>query len=110
MGWRFLVDEDTHTDTAVELANRGHDAVTVEAALGAGAADARVASFASDENRVFITTDRDFLDPELRAGFRTLLVANSDADGHEIARKTDQLARLANDPAELRPITWITTR
>lgn len=107
MGWRFLVDEDTDTAAAGELIDRGHDAVTVEATLGRGESDDRVAQFAREENRVLITTDRDFLVLELHSGLRVLLVANSDAEGREIAEKAATLARLADEPGDLKPVTWI---
>jgi predicted nuclease of predicted toxin-antitoxin system len=107
MGWHFLVDEDTDTDAATALTVRGHDAVTVEAALGKGKPDARVAQCALEMNRVLITTDRDFLDSAVNAGLRVLLVGADDADGDEIAEKADELAHLAENPDNLKRVTWL---
>jgi predicted nuclease of predicted toxin-antitoxin system len=107
MGWRFLVDEDTDTDAAVALTDRGHDAVTVEAAIGKGKPDARVARCARETDRVLITTDRDFLDAELNAELRVLLVSADDADGDEVAKKADELANLAETPDDLKRVTWL---
>ena len=107
MSWRFLIDEDTNAGTAQELVDRGFDAVTVEATIGKGKLDPRVAQFARNENRVLITTDRDFLDPELSAGLHVLLVAADNATGHEITEKAAELARMADKPDDLKRITWI---
>lgn len=107
MGWRFLVDEDTDTDVAAVLADRGHDAVTVETAIGKGKPDARVARYARESDRVLVTTDRDFLDSELNAGLRVLLVSADDADGDAIAEKADELAGLTETPNALKRVTWV---
>lgn len=107
MAWRFLVDEDTDSDTAAELARRGYDAVTVEATLGKGEPDHRVAAFARNEERTLITTDRGFLDPEHRGGIRVMMVADDAASGDEIAANAAELARMADSPGELNPVTWI---
>lgn len=107
MGWRFLVDEDTDIETVDELVERGHDALPVETALGRGTSDDRVARFARDEDRVLITTDRDFLDPEVHVGIRVLLVVDSDAKGRGVAGKADELAGLADDSIHLKNVTWI---
>jgi predicted nuclease of predicted toxin-antitoxin system len=50
--------------------------VTVEGTVGKGTPDLSVGQFARDEDRVLVTTDRDFLDPELSGGLRVLLVAD----------------------------------
>jgi hypothetical protein len=56
---------------------------------------------------VLVTTDRDFLDPELNAGLRVLLVSADDASGDEIATKADELADLAGSPKNLTRVTWV---
>lgn len=107
MPWRFLVDEDTDTDTANELAARGFEAETVASALGKGVPDSSVVAFARRENRIRITTDRDFLVPSRRRGIRVLMVADDRASGSELAERAAELATRAEDPSDLQPVTWI---
>lgn len=90
-----------------ELRERGHDAVTVGTALAKGEPDTRVARHARKTGRVLVTTDRDFLDPELNTGLRVVLVSGDNTDGDEIARKIDELAALAAGPDELKRVTWV---
>lgn len=83
------------------------NAVLVAATLGKGTSDRRIAEFVRTENRLLVTTDRDFLDPELHADIRILLVADDSAAGDEIAERATELARLADTPNDLERVTWV---
>lgn len=104
------VSWSTRTPIPVQERNQSIEVTTprqLGATIGKGEPDPAVASFARSEDRVLVTTDRGFLDPELGTGLRVLLVASDDATGEEIARRAGLPARAADDPQDLKRITWI---
>lgn len=107
MPWSFLIDEDTDTATATELEERGFDAITAAEALGKGCPDHTVADLAERDERVLVTTDRDFLAIAKQRGLRVLMVADASATGPVIASRIEDLVRVADAPEVLRPVTWI---
>lgn len=107
MAWRFLVDEDTAAQTAMELADRGVEAVTVADALQKGEPDASVVEFAKREHRILITADREFLDPAHRHDIQVFMVADNRTSGAALAERVAELVALAADPDDLKPVTWI---
>jgi len=57
---RFLLDQDVYAVTARFLADRGHDVVSVGRIGYAQAADSELLRLAQEQERVFVTRDRDF--------------------------------------------------
>ncbi len=57
---RFLLDQDVWATTARVLRDVGHDVVTVASVGLAEADDADLLTTARDQNRIFVTRDRDF--------------------------------------------------
>jgi len=57
---RFLLDHDVWAETARWLRKDGHDVVTVASIGLANASDADLLKVAHDQDRIFITRDRDF--------------------------------------------------
>lgn len=107
MPWRFLVDEDTDTHSATELEARGLEAQNVSDVIDKGHPDPKVAECARREDRILVTTDRDFLDPELRGEIRVFMVSDASATGHEIAERVSEIVCIADSPRDLRLVTWI---
>lgn len=64
MGYRILVDEDTHEGVASALRDRSHEPVTVDDSIGKGAKDPAVRAYAAETDRVLLICDDDFLDTE----------------------------------------------
>jgi predicted nuclease of predicted toxin-antitoxin system len=57
---RFLLDQDIYESTARFLRHLGHDVLTAHQAGLAAAEDARVLTFAKEDNRILVTRDRHF--------------------------------------------------
>lgn len=57
---RFLLDQDVWATTARFLRDAGHDVVTVASIGLAEADDALLLTTARDQQRIFVTRDRDF--------------------------------------------------
>jgi len=57
---RFLTDQDVWATTVRYLREAGHDVVTVASIGLAEASDADLLRVAHDQNRIFVTRDRDF--------------------------------------------------
>jgi hypothetical protein len=74
VGYRLLVDEDVHAATAAVLRDRGHDAVSVRAALDSGASDAEVVAHALGTDRLVVTHDADYLRPSIPDDLRVCYV------------------------------------
>ncbi len=68
MRLRFLFDEDTKNATARYLSKEGHDVerVVEVSELGPGSSDREVMSYAHSSNRIIVTHDDDYVDPDLR--------------------------------------------
>lgn len=105
--WRFLIDEDTATEAVSALRERGFDAVSVIDAVGEGATDPAVWEYARDSHRILVTTDRDFLDRRQYEVIRVIMVADTAAKGNDIADRIEKLVEFANQPTDLRQVTWI---
>jgi uncharacterized protein with PIN domain len=104
--WTFLVDEDTDPTTAATLRDRGYDAVTVQDTIGKGTLDPGVQAYASQENRVLITTDRGFQRPKRHRDI-TVLMVPGDLGGPEIARRVIETTTYADSPQDLGNIVWL---
>jgi len=57
---RFLCDQDIYASTSRLLTSLGHDVATASAIGLAQAEDARLLQVAQEQNRIFVTRDRDF--------------------------------------------------
>jgi predicted nuclease of predicted toxin-antitoxin system len=57
---KFLTDQDVYAVTIAFLSGLGHDVVTAEQLGLSQAADAELLRTAHEQNRIFITRDRDF--------------------------------------------------
>jgi predicted nuclease of predicted toxin-antitoxin system len=91
--FRLLADENVATGTAAELTDRGHDALHVMTApeLGAGTPDPEVAAFARRTDRVLITGDTGFLEPDHRDGATVLFCQDDDLRPEEVGALVDLL-------------------
>jgi len=108
MGYRVLVNEDTHERAAPALHERGHDAVTVADSVGKGTGDPAVLAHAAETDRVLLTCDDDFLRPEHGRTVRVLYLSEEVGPG-EIARRVDRVAELAPDPDDVGRVTHLST-
>ena len=108
MTWRFLIDEDTDIAAASALRTRGYDAVAIEEAAGKGAKDPDIRTHAAETDRVLVTTDRDFLDPERNRDIAVLLVPSAQLDGDEVARRVSEVIEHADGPDALGRVVWLT--
>ncbi len=64
---RFFLDENIPSAVAAGLITRGIDAVTVPEVARRGIADPEQLQFASENNRVLVTFDRDYLVDRFRS-------------------------------------------
>jgi len=94
IGFRLLVDENVTPGTAVELRSRGHDAVhvtTADVGLGDGTPGRELVRFASEEDRIVVTGEKGFLDPDHRNGVTALFCLDDDLRPGEVGRLADRL-------------------
>jgi predicted nuclease of predicted toxin-antitoxin system len=108
MTWRFLIDEDTDIAAASALRTRGYDAVAIEETTGKGTLDPNVRAHAAETDRVLVTTDRDFLEPERNRNITVLLTPSAQLDGDEVARRVLEVIEHANGPDALGQVVWLT--
>ena len=103
MSFRLLADENVATGTESELNDRGHDAVhvTSTAGLGAGTPDADLVAFVRRTDRVLITGDTGFLDPDHRGDATVLFCQEDDLTPTEIGEFVDRLDAYADDQSDL---------
>ncbi|HXG64179.1 MAG TPA: DUF5615 family PIN-like protein [Blastocatellia bacterium] len=57
---KFLLDQDVYALTARFLRDQGHDVVTAAEIGRSQAADSELLGIAQEQNRIFVTRDRDF--------------------------------------------------
>jgi predicted nuclease of predicted toxin-antitoxin system len=107
MIWRFLIDEDTDIAAASALRTHGYDAVAIEEAMNKGTQDADVRTHAAETDRILVTTDRDFLDPERNRGIAILLVPSAQLPGEEVARRVLEVIEHADEPDALGRVVWL---
>jgi len=103
VSFRLLADENVATGTETELNDRGHDAVHVTSAaeLGAGTSDADLVAFVRRTDRVLITGDTGFLDPDHRGDATVLFCRDDDLTPTEIGELVDRLDAYVDDQFDL---------
>ena len=106
MSFRPLADENVAAGTETELNDRGHDAVHVTSAaeLGAGTPDADLVAFVQRTNRVLVTGDSGFLDPDHRGDATMLFCQDDDLTPTEISELVDRLNAYVDDQSDLPPV------
>jgi predicted nuclease of predicted toxin-antitoxin system len=107
MPYRILVDEDTEPSIAVFLRERGHDAEHVQEHLGKGTLDPQVIEYAQETDRIILTYDDDFLDPDLNDGAPILHIADKQTTVTEVVDAIEQLDEWGAASTDLRPHTII---
>lgn len=72
MQLRFLLDEDTKKAVASPLSKTGHDVERVVEvdSLGRGSDDTNVMAYAKSTDRIIVTHDDDYVDPDLASEHR----------------------------------------
>lgn len=103
MAFRFLIDENTDPNTALELRSRGHDAVAVRDvnALGTGTLDPEVIEYAREHGYVVLTSDKGFVPPANRVGVTVVFCQDDDLGPKEIGMLVDELVEYTPIRAEL---------
>ena len=93
MPFRILLDENVASEAEAELEGRGHDAVHVLTAdeLGTGTSDVDLVAFVNHTDRLLITGDTGFLEPNHR-GDATVLFCQDDDLPPELAAEVGEAA------------------
>lgn len=93
MSYRLLLDENVERAVAERLSTGGHhvERVATASALGPGTADAEVARYAREHDRVLVTYDDDFV-PTI-GGTPTLYVPDEGLPSEAVAGIIDEIAR-----------------
>ncbi len=101
--WAFLVDENLEKDLARAIQQEGFIAEHVSDALGAGADDvADILPYATREDMLLITNDRDFAGLPHNAHPGILLLYDTDVQPHEVASGVVALVDAYDDRDQLR--------
>jgi len=112
MDLRFLLDEDTNSELALHLAKSGHDVARVieVESLGPGSADREVMKHARSGDRIVITHDDDYADPDLSDQHRGVFYCpNQRLSPFEIYRIITEVAERYPDREAFPPVVYLTT-
>lgn len=106
MPFRVLLDENVASGAEAELERRGHDAVHVltTAELGAGTPDGDLVAFVRHTDRLLVTGDTGFLEPDHRGDTTVLFCQDDDLAPEEIGELLDQLDSYVDDQTDLPPV------
>lgn len=106
MPFRVLLDENVASGAKRKLERRGHDAVHVLTAdeLGAGTPDADLVAFVHHTDRLLVTGDTGFLEPDHRGDTTVLFCQDDDLTPEEIGELLDLLDSYVEDQANLPPV------
>jgi predicted nuclease of predicted toxin-antitoxin system len=110
MPFSLLADENVALGTAAELRSRGHDAIHVAAAgsvPGRGTPDGEIVEFATEDDRILITGDKGFLDPDHRNGVTVLFCLDDDLRPREIGALVDGLEALVAEQRDLPEVHYL---
>lgn len=106
MPFRVLLDESVASGAERELERRGHDAVHVLTTdeLGAGTPDADLVAFVHHTDRLLVTGDTGFLEPDHRGDTTVLFCQDDDLTPEEIGELLDLLDSHVEDQTDLPPV------
>ena len=109
MRLRLLLDQDTELLLARSLRNAGHDVrrVVTTAALGDGAPDSEIASFANTHDRIIVTHDRDFTRFDSKDHLGVFYVPDQRLPAHEIGRIIERVCEVYPERAALPAIVYL---
>ena len=106
MPFRVLLDENVASSAEAELEHRGHDAIHVLTTdeLGAGTPDEDLVAFVRRTDRLLITGDTGFLEPDHRRDVTVLFCQDDDLKPEEIGELLDSLDSYVESQADLPPV------
>lgn len=106
MPFRVLLDENVASGAETELERRGHDAIHVltTAELGTGTPDEDIVAFVRHTDRLLVTGDAGFLDPDHRHDATVLFCQDDDLRPGELGKLLDLLNSYVAEQANLPPV------
>ena len=106
MPFRILLDENVASGAEAELEGRGHEAVHVLTAdeLGTGTPDADLVAFVDHTDRLLVTGDTGFLEPNHRGDATVLFCQDDDLKPEEIGELLDLLDSYVGDQIDVPPV------
>lgn len=106
MPFHVLLDENIASRAEAELERRGHDAIHVLTTdeLGAGTPDGDLVAFVRHTDRLLVTGDTGFLEPDHRGDTTVLFCQDDDLTPEEVGELFGLLDSYVEDQTDLPPV------